>query len=233
MAPRRWAALAALTGTVVIAGWCVVGSLGSPDPADADAAAGAVAAKGPLLAIPKAPGLEQEVLGVADAAVVDPSLLDPQPMLPSNDSSRQIAASHPPDAAANPPDPVRSFADDSVGSIRGSPAIAAVKHALAMPRLDRDDMFTPAHIAQIKASLNLTPEQEQHWTPVEAELCEIARQLAAQKASGKKKVAIDATEAQRLYWAAGPLIMSMSPEQKQEIRRIARAMGLAQVASLI
>ena len=60
----------------------------------------------------------------------------------------------------------------------------------------------------------------------------IARQMAADKAAGKK-TNLTAETAQRLYWAAGPLIMSLRDDQKQEVRRLARSMGLEQVASLI
>jgi hypothetical protein len=87
---------------------------------------------------------------------------------------------------------------------------------------------------QIKANLNLTPDQERYWAPVEAELKQLARQLAAHKAAGRKPtLSLGATDAQRLYWAAGPLIMSLREDQKREVRRLARAMGLEQVASLI
>src|SRR5262245_5776375 len=186
------------------------------------------------------------------AAIVDASLLNPQPM---------VVASTTPVRTISYPAPVEAVpeqADNVVtGSMRPSvvekpapvgnrptpataayaaatPAPAAARKPVIVPRLERDGTLNIAQIANIKAALNLSPDQEQHWLPVEAELREIARQLAAQKAAGRKPtLALGANEAQRLYWAAGPLIMSLREDQKREVRRLARAMGLEQVASLI
>jgi len=226
MTPRRFAALAGLSAVVILAGWVVgVAGFGSPEARDAEASS--AAPKGPFLGVPRmvAPQVDAPALAVADAAMVDPALLAPDPILSPGDPALRLAA-------LSPPDPVQNFADEATGSIHSAPAIAAVKKAIIVPKLEKDGSFTIAQIAQIKASMNLRPDQEQYWPQVEAELREIARQFVAQKAGGKK-VAIGAAEAQRLYWAAGPLIMSMSEDQKREIRRIARAMGLAQVASLL
>jgi hypothetical protein len=38
---------------------------------------------------------------------------------------------------------------------------------------------------------------------------------------------------QKLYWAAAPLIMNLRYDQKHEARRLARSMGLEEVASAI
>jgi hypothetical protein len=226
MTPRRFAALVGLSAVVVLAGWVVgVGGFGSPEARDASASS--VAAKGPFLGAPRAVAPQADISAspVADAAMVDPSLLAPYYVLAPSDPALQLAA-------LSPPDPVQNFADEATGSIQSAPAIAAVKKAIVIPRLEQDGSFTLAQIRQIKASMNLRPDQEQYWPQVDAVLRELAKQFAAQKAGGKK-VAIGAAEAQRLYWAAGPLVMSMTEEQKQEIRRIARAMGLAQIASLL
>jgi hypothetical protein len=226
---RGFAVLAALGGSVVLAGAIGVVGLGSPDAMDADAGGVSVAAKAPP-AMPSTAAMEQDAVAaapVADAAMVDTSLLSPHPMLaPNNQPVRQ--------AASRAPEPVPTSDAEVTASLRSSPALLEVKKAMIEPRLDRDGSLTVAHIAGIKASLRLSSDQEKYWVPVEAELREIARQLAAQKASGKKsKIALGADAAQRLYWAAGPLIMSLRDDQKQEARRLARAMGLEQVASLI
>src|SRR5262249_49740623 len=149
----------------------------------------AVAAKGPLLPIAWPAANTEEALAVADAAIVDASLLSPYPMSPASVASapaQQAAAAEQPAA-----DPVRNFADDAIGTIRSPPAIAAVRTAIAAPRIDRESGLTLAHITQIKAMLNLTRDQERFWPPVEAELREIARQFVAQK-SGGKKIVLDA-----------------------------------------
>lgn len=226
MTPRRFAGLAGLSGTVVLAGWVVgVGGFGTPEARDASASS--VAAKGPFLGAPRtvAPSVDPAPPPVADAAIVNASLLAPYTILAPSDPTLQLAG-------VNMPDPVQSLADEATGSIQSAPALAAVKKAIVVPKLEKDGTFTLAQIAQIKASMNLRPDQEQYWPQLEAALRDLARQFAAQKASGKK-VTIGAAEAQRLYWAAGPLVMSMTEDQKQDIRRIARALGLAQVASLL
>jgi hypothetical protein len=171
--------------------------------------------------------VKQDRLPVAQAAMVDALLLNPQPMLGTSGQPPQaivLAAGEP----AQRPD------TEVIATVRPVVAPPELKRAVPPPRLEKDGSLTVEQIARIKANLHLTPEQEQHWAPVEAELRNIARQMAADKVAGKKpKVTINAETAQRLYWAAGPLIMSLRDDQKQEARRLARNMGLEQVASLI
>jgi hypothetical protein len=99
------------------------------------------------------------------------------------------------------------------------------------PKLEQ--AFNVAQISRIKQSLNQTAEQEQFWEPVEAQLREIGRHLPPQPAGKKFKINISADAAQRLYWAAGPFLMSLREDQKQQVRRLAKSLGLDQVASLI
>ncbi len=90
-----------------------------------------------------------------------------------------------------------------------------------------------AQVARIKTNLRLTPDQEEYWRPVEQALLEIARDVASQKNGGRNRVMISAEVSQRLYWTAGPLIMSLREDQRREARNLARSMGLEKVASLI
>jgi hypothetical protein len=95
-------------------------------------------------------------------------------------------------------------------------------------------MLTSAEIGRLRSALRLTPEQEVNWPPVEAELRVIARQLAASQSTAKRqRLALSNESLRRLYWAAGPLIMSLREDQKREVRKLARAMGLEEVAALI
>ena len=225
---RGLAVLAALGGSVAVA--AVFGIVGIASPGAMDSAAGgvSVAAKAAPeeASTPVAPNAAP-VQPVADAAVIDSSLFSPRPMLgPSNPP--------PPLRLASLGDPVLPPEPEVTASIRHVPAAPEVKRPAYTPRLEKDGTLSLEHLAGIKASLRLSPDQERYWAPVEAELREIMRQLAAQKASGKNsKVALSADVAQRLYWAAGPLIMSLREDQKEEARRLARAMGLQQVASLL
>jgi hypothetical protein len=93
--------------------------------------------------------------------------------------------------------------------------------------------FTAAQVARIKANLRLTPDQQEYWRPVEQVLLEIVRDTASQKAAGRGRVTVSAEVSQRLYWAAGPLLMSLREDQRREARSLARSMGLEKVASLI
>jgi hypothetical protein len=198
-----FAALVAVTGAVAVAGWDAIGTAAVGSAPDNSTPPAPVVAKGDRA--PLSPGVA--------ATMVDPSLFSPQTILPIPE-----------------PDPVVT------GSLRTA-AIEQIKRAVNLPRLDRDGILTDAHIASIKSLLNLTPDQERHWAALETELREMARrhaELKQESGEGKRsKAAVLAELAQRLYWAAGPLVLSMREDQKQEIRRLARAMGLVQVAALI
>jgi hypothetical protein len=221
MRVRALVGFAGLGGALAIASVAAIGifSLEPVNVADAD---DAVASIEPVSVVET----KQDRLPVARAARVDPLLLTPQPMLgPGSRPSRALAL-----AAA---EPVHEPDTDVITSLRPASPPVEARRTVPPPRLEKDGTLTVEQIARIKANLHLTPEQEQHWPPVEAELRAIAHQMAADKAAGKPKVTFTADTAQRLYWAAGPLIMSLRDDQKQEVRRLARLMGLAQVASLI
>jgi hypothetical protein len=227
MRVRALIGLAAIGGVAVFASIAAVGSLlmELPDMADADEAVEAVQTQ--TVAAPKQD--RETPAPVTASALFDASLLSPQPMLGPASRPVQVAALAYAPAA---PEPAREI----TAAIRPVPQPPAeVKRSLVPPpRLEKDGSLSVEQIGRIKQNLNLTPEQAQYWAPVEAELRAIARQMAAEKAAGKKpKVTISADTAQRLYWAAGPLIMSLRDDQKQEARRLARNMGLEQVASLI
>ena len=222
----RFTALAALGGAVVLAGWGAfaltdIGS-GSTDAMDIETGGTTVIEKTRSPSIPAALGDDAVVAPVVSAAMVDAVLLSPFPT--------PVPSEPPVLAALRQGDSVEK---SQTSSVPPPTARAEAKPAI-VPRLDRDGNLTVAEIGRIKASLNLTPEQERHWVPVEVELREIIRQLAARKITTKRsKIALGADEVQRLYWAAGPFLMSLREDQKQQVRQIARAMGLERVAALI
>ncbi len=98
-------------------------------------------------------------------------------------------------------------------------------------------MLNDAQIASIKARLHLTPDQERMWPAVEAALRNIAYMRARQAhrrgapAAELASVDPDSAEVQEFKSAAIPLIMSFSPEQKDEARSLAHVMGLDQLAA--
>lgn len=211
-----------LNGAVLFIGW---GSLDSEVAASSQADTAANAASHALAAIPQAmriAGLAEPTDLVNNTHVVDSALLSPQMMW--------AGASYTPQDVA-PADTRRSADPQIVGAVRE----AAVVAKSVEPKWDKSNgVLTSSHIAQIKSTLRLTAEQEANWRPVESALREIGRKPANQNAAGRPpKIAISPEEAQQLYWTAGPLLMSLREDQKTEVRRLARALGLEQVASLI
>src|SRR5262245_7120615 len=144
------------------------------------------------------------------------------------------------------PDQSNAYADPSAD---GSRPLPPDRLALARPQMSPADKpqadkpktastaklsnngFNDAQIASIKARLRLTADQQRHWPPVEAAL----RNIIYKKDSvrGGKMAAVDPNSpgVQQLKSSAVPLILSFSEEQKNEVRQLARLMGLEQVAS--
>ena len=249
---RGFAGFAALGSAAAIAAWVTVGpfSLGLTAAVDAESITADDSVElASAFAEDAAPAVSPRAAAIPLAAIVDAALLSPYPMVaaasaPAPAPVQVAAASALAPAAYDVTGSIRPTSDPvekhAAAASRTTPAAVsaaaapAVRKPVIVPRLERDGTLNVAQIANIKIALNLSPDQERYWMPVEAELRDIARQLAAQKASGRKPtLALGASEAQRLYWAAGPLIMSLREDQKREARRLARSMGLEQVASLI
>jgi hypothetical protein len=113
----------------------------------------------------------------------------------------------------------------------------------AAPPSASNAVLNSAQIASIKERLKLTSYQSQLWPPVESALRDISYQ-GHPDASGRKLASsalvssgrgatIDPNSAsvQRLKSAAFPLLMSLSEDQKQEVRTMVRLMGLENLAS--
>ena len=118
----------------------------------------------------------------------------------------------------------------------GTAAAAAIKRVVAPPHpaSASNTVLNNAQIASIHERLQLSSYQQQLWPPVESALRDIAYRQARNDASRKTTLAqIDtgSAEVQRLKSAAIPLIMSMNEEQKQEVRTMARLMGLIEHAA--
>jgi hypothetical protein len=98
-------------------------------------------------------------------------------------------------------------------------------------------LLDDTHIASIKARLQLTAEQAEYWPAVEEALRDIARtQLHGhvRRTSGAKpNIDVNSPEVQKLVWAAMPLLMRLREDQKTEVRKLARVIGLDSIASQI
>jgi hypothetical protein len=101
-----------------------------------------------------------------------------------------------------------------------------------------DIFVTEAHIFLIKFVLQLRPEQEWHWMPVEAALRDLARAQAAAKkqlvstegeanhASANSDVAV---RLRRIALLARPLLRSLDVAQRQKLMTLARSARLEQL----
>jgi hypothetical protein len=132
-----------------------------------------------------------------------------------------------------------------------SPASAGVAKHAALPTAPKPPeqsrrlpppapsvLLDDTHIASIRARLRLTSEQAGYWPAVESALREVARtQLRTDRMQrsrdGKANINVNSPEVQRLVWAAMPLLMRLREDQKHEVRKLARVIGLESVASQI
>ena len=97
-------------------------------------------------------------------------------------------------------------------------------------------------IARIRHVLQLTPEQEPYWPPVEAALRDVARrqQAQAEPAGFVRRIshrvvsiALDSAAVARVARAARPLIERLRDDQKQGALALAQEMGLGPVLAAL
>jgi len=98
-------------------------------------------------------------------------------------------------------------------------------------------LLSDVQIAGIKERLRLSSAQESYWPPVEDALRAVARKIHATRQADPRAAGApidpDATEVQQLKSAAMPLLFQLREDQKQEVRTLARLIGLEKVASQI
>ena len=98
-------------------------------------------------------------------------------------------------------------------------------------------LLSDNQIAGIKERLKLSASQEYYWPAVESALRAVARKIHATKqsdtASGTPPIDPESPEVQQLKSAAMPLLFQLREDQKEEVRRLARIIGLERVASAI
>jgi hypothetical protein len=112
----------------------------------------------------------------------------------------------------------------------------AVRHRTAYrPK----SVFNDAQIASIKERLNLTPEQQAMWPPVEAALRKVSyvrnaadsqNRHTQQSSTRLAFIDPDSAELRQLKYAALPLFMRLNDDQKREVNSLAYVMGLSKVA---
>jgi len=87
-------------------------------------------------------------------------------------------------------------------------------------------VVTEGQIAQFKAVLNLTAEQEPYWTRVELVLRDIARRQRSADAADS----LDTASLRRLVASAIPLFKRLAAEQKRDAIKLSRSLGITSLA---
>ena len=173
----------------------------------------------------------------ADSSAAEASLPRPSPVrsgLPVQLATASLEL--PAEALAYADDPPAR--PDSPSPVPAKRAVQAPHPAASPgPISPSNAVLNNAQLASIKERLKLTSYQSQLWPPVESALRDITWQghpkVASNAASGGHGGSIDpnSPSVQRLKSAAFPLIMSLSDDQKQEVRTLVRLMGLENLAA--
>jgi len=184
-------------------------------------------------------------------AALGPDISIGRPVDPVIASALQIpdAAPMAPAVAAEPAAPAAAEPAKPAATEPSKPAVVAAlsppreksaekpKHLLPPPPpapAAQSSALDDNQISGLKGRLRLTSEQMEYWPAVEAALRDVVRtQLHAAKQSlgARMNIDVNSPEVQKLIWAAMPLLMRLREDQKNEVRKIARVIGLDQVAS--
>jgi hypothetical protein len=159
-----------------------------------------------------------------------------------------LAAFEPPQQTASLSEPLRQAYASAEPSDIETPKVAAPaamapappkpKAANKPPPQKSYALLSDMQIASIKQRLRLSSDQEYYWPAVERALRAVARKIhATRKAepsvAGAPPIDPDAAEVQQLKSAAMPLLFHLREDQKEEVRTLARMIGLEKVAAQI
>jgi hypothetical protein len=165
-------------------------------------------------------------------ATLRPASTAAQPMPALNEALRQAYAS------ATPVDiePPQVAAPAAVAPPK--PKLVSKPLQITKPPVQKSyTLLSDAQIAGIKERLRLSSDQEYYWPAVENALRAVARKIHATRQSdphaGVPPIDPDAEEVQQLKSAALPLLFQLREDQKQEVRKLARIIGLEKVAAQI
>ncbi|WOH81007.1 hypothetical protein RX327_35620 [Bradyrhizobium sp. BEA-2-5] len=169
-----------------------------------------------------------------------PLLLRAQAAIPgATDTVRQAYASVEPTDVGLPKitDPVDAAQPKIVEPAPAAPAPPKPK-ATAKPAPQKSyALLSDVQIAGIRDRLKLSSSQEYYWPSVETALRNVARKIQAKRqgdpASGSMPIDPDSEEVQQLKSAAMPLLFQLREDQKNEVRSLARLIGLERVAAMI
>ena len=162
-----------------------------------------------------------------------------------------LAAFEPPQQTASLSEPLRqayaSAGPDDIEAPKIAAPVAMAPAPLAPPKPKVANkpppqksyaLLSDMQIASIKQRLRLSSDQEYYWPAVERALRAVARKIHATRkadpnAAGTPPIDPDAAEVQQLKSAAMPLLFQLREDQKEEVRTLARMIGLEKVAAQI
>jgi len=158
--------------------------------------------------------------------------------------TRLALASLEPAHTASLTEPLRqAFAASTTVDVE-PPKVAAVAPATPKPKPANKPtpqkpyaLLSDVQIAGIKERLRLSSAQESYWPAVETALRAVARKIHSTRQADPHAPGVpidpDAAEVQQLKSAAMPLLFRLREDQKQEVRTLARLIGLEKVAAQI
>jgi hypothetical protein len=161
-----------------------------------------------------------------------------------------MAAFDPPQQTASLSEPLRQAYASAAPSDIEAPKIAApAAMPLAAPALPKPKaanqpppqksyaLLSDMQIASIKQRLRLSSDQEYYWPGVERALRAVARKIHATRKADPNATGApidpETAEVQQLKSAAMPLLFQLREDQKEEVRKLARMIGLEKVAAQI
>jgi len=128
--------------------------------------------------------------------------------------------------------------DVSTAPAVSSPVAPPKPKAAAKPQPQKNyALLSDGQIAGIKDRLKLSASQESYWPPVETALRAVARKIHAGRQANPNAPGVpidpESAEVQQLKSAAMPLLFQLREDQKNEVRSLARIIGLEKVAAMI
>lgn len=167
-------------------------------------------------------------------ATIAPASFEPTPIVVSNEPPPEAVASVTSSIATPPAEVV---APKVAAPVTPPPAPQRPKPANKPPQQKSYALLSDAQIASIKERLRLSSSQEYYWPAVENALRAVARKIHAKRKADPNATGApidpEAEEVQQLKSAAMPLLFQLREDQKQEVRSLARLIGLDKVAEQI
>ncbi len=165
---------------------------------------------------------------------------EPEPTASISEPVREALAYAPADAEMpQAPTPAAAAEAAKPAALAAAPEAPAPKHKPALkPEVQKAyALLSDGQIASIKERLKLSSSQEYYWPAVETALRAVARKIHATHHANAKPGSMpidpDSDEVQQLKSAAMPLLWQLRDDQKDEVRKLARLIGLDQVAAAI